>query len=376
MLHPPVVKPVSHYKIFIQQADYNKKAIPCFQIFPGNGDRKVKLMINGGENGLSVNQKIPKYYLLNEAGDKWLSRRKIIGGSNTNLMELLPSKYTFAVDSFKKAQANQWCIENVDLSGEREEYESLSELEKKAFERIMCSLNSIESLVFSNYQVLIPYITAPEVSLSLSLIEYQASKHTFAYSRILESAMGADNAEGVYNLWRTTEELRRRNGSLNSRFMDFVNNPTSDNFLRDIVVTASADMIFLFTEFSLLYALARKGKLKKTAEVIKYINRDISIHSSFLVSTYIKLTEENPALPTVEFKKSQVNLIRDMVNMETDFVQSVSEGMIQGLSNLTLAKFSQSQSNKLLRGLKQDILYPGISGNPLPWFDSFTEVKQ
>lgn len=332
-------------------------------------------MINNQSNGLSVNQRIPKYYLLNEAGDKWLSRRKVIGGSNTNLMELLPSKYAFSIDAFGKAELNQWNIEDANLEDEKEDYQSLSELEKKAFERILCSVNSIESLLFSNYQILIPYITAPEITLTVSLMEYQAAKHTFAYSRLIQNAMDKESAENVYNLWRTTEELRKRNGSLNNRFLEFANNPMSDNFLRNIIVSACANTVFLYTEFSLLYAMARRGKLVESANLVKKVNRDISVHASFLVSTYNTLIEENQALATNELRKTTVSLVRDMVNMETDFVQSVSEGMIPGLSDLTLAKFSQAQANKILKGIKQDILYPGISGNPLPWFETFAEIK-
>lgn len=332
-------------------------------------------MINSENNGLSVNQKITKYLLLNESGDKWLSRRKIIGGSNTNLMELLPSKYSFAVDSFNKSQANHWSLDVKKLAGQREEYESLSELEKKAFERTMCSINTVESLIFSNYQILIPYITAPEITLELSVLQYQAAKHTYAYSRIIESAIDKDDLENVYNLWRTTDELRKRNGLLNAKFMEFNNNPMGENFLRNIIISISSYTIILFTEFSLLYALARKGKLIETSEVIKRVNRDISIHANFLVSVYNALVEENPKLSTIEFRKSIVNLLRDLVNIETDFVQSISEGMIQGLSDLALAKFSQAQANKILKGIKQELLYPGISGSPLPWFDTFSEIK-
>ncbi len=335
----------------------------------------MEIMINSGNNGLSVNQKIPRYNLLNESGDKWLSRRKIIGGSNTNLMELLPSKYSFAIDSFNKSQSNHWTIDKKRLSGQKAEYDSLSELEKKAFERIMCSINSVESLLFSNYQMIIPFITAPEVTLELSVMQYQTAKHTFAFSRIIESATDKDTSENIYNLWRTTDELRKRNGLLNTKFMEFSNNPVGENFLRNLIVSIASNTVVLYTEFSLLYALARKGKLLETSEVIKRVNRDISVHSGFLISMYDTLLEENPGLTSTEFKRSVVNLLRDMVNIETDFVQSVSEGMIPGLSNLTLAKFSQSQANRILKGIKQETLYPGISGNPLPWFESFAEIK-
>lgn len=337
--------------------------------------QKRLLMINSGNNGLSENQKIPKFQLLNESGDKWLSRRKIIGGMNTNLMELLPSKYSFAIESFKKSQSGHWNLDPKRLSGQREEYDSLSELEKKAFERTMCSINSVESLLFSNYEILIPYITAPEITLELSLLQYQSAKHTYAYSKIIESTTDKDSSENLYNLWRTTEELRRRNGLLNRKLMEFNTNPIGGNFLRNVVVSISSCTVVLYTEFSLLYALARKGKLIETSEVIKNVNRDLSVHASFLVSMYNTLVDENPNIAGSEFKKSVVNLLRDMVNVETDFVQFVSEGMIPGLSDLTLAKFSQSQANKILKGIKQETLYPGISGNPLPWFETFSGVK-
>lgn len=331
-------------------------------------------MINTGNNGLSVNQKIPRYQLLNEAGDKYLSRRKIIGGSNTNLLELLPSKYSFALEAFNKLEAVHWQADTKKLSGQKEEYKSLSELEKKAFERTICSINSVESLLFSNYQILIPYITAPEITLVLSTMQYQTAKHAFAYSKIIESTVDKDSTDNLYNIWRTTDELRKRNGVLNTKLSEFNNNPMGENLLRNLIVSISSYTIVLLTEFSLLYALARKGKLVETANLVKRVNRDVNIHASFLVSMFNALGEENPNLAGSDFKKSVVNLLRDLVNMETDLVQAVSEGMIPGLSDLTLAKFSQSQANKILKGIKQETLYPGISGNPLPWFDRFSEI--
>lgn len=333
-------------------------------------------MISTSGDGLSLNQKIQKFTLLNESGDKWLSRRKIIGGTNTNLMELIPHKYSWAMDLFRKHSENFWSIDKMDLSKEKEDYDSLSEIEKKAFEKILCSVNSVESLTYLNYQIVNQYITAPEVSLGFSVLQFQNAKHTYAYSRIIESSVGLTDSENVYNVWRTSEELRKRNSLFNAKLLEFCNNPTTDNYLRNLVVCAISGTVFALTEFSLIYAMARRSKLTSSAGLIKYVHRDMREHSTFLMHVYNTTLEENPKLSTGEFKRSIANLVREMVNIETDFVQSVSAGMIPGLSDLSIAKFSQAQANRILKSANQEIMYPGISGNPLPWFDSFAEIKE
>ncbi|EQD30415.1 ribonucleotide-diphosphate reductase subunit beta, partial [mine drainage metagenome] len=99
-----------------------------------------------------------------------------------------------------------------------------------------------------------------------------------------------------------------------------------------------------------------------TFEILRRIQRDLDIHSQAIVSIYSKLLEENPTIASPELKEYILKMTRDLTNLETDFTQFLSEGMIPGLNNLMIAKFSQAQANKVLKILSMEPLFPGVGG--------------
>jgi ribonucleotide reductase beta subunit family protein with ferritin-like domain len=40
-----------------------------------------------------------------------------------------------------------------------------------------------------------------------------------------------------------------------------------------------------------------------------------------------------------------------------------------------IAKFTQAQANKVLKMLSLDPLFPGVGGQPIPWFESYSEIR-
>lgn len=313
--------------------------------------------------------------LINHNASKFVSQRKIVGGNHSNVMKFIPIKYPFAVDFYNQIAARTSTAVDYNLSKDKQTFGSITELEKKIVEKILCSVNLNESLLFSNYQILLPYITAPEISLAMSSMIGVHAYHTYIYSNIYKRIFSDGDAEMVYELWRTNNELRTRNSEMNLKFIEFNNKPTNGNFLRNIVLSLLMEKTVMYSDYSLIYAMARKGKMVGTARIFRKMNNDISLNVSFLTSMYNELTKENPELVTPEFNNSITVLVRDVVNIETDFIQAVAEDNLPGLSNLMLAKFTQSLANDILKHIGLSTLYPGISTNPLPWFQPFLKER-
>ncbi len=332
-------------------------------------------MINPAESGLTLQQRLSRSFLFNELGDRWISRRKIIAGSNTNLMELGEIKYQDIYDFYAKAIVNNWNGEQFSLAKDEKDYSQISEVERKTVERVLASLVFLESELLDNYYVIVPYFTAPECTLVASAMIAQTANHANALSNAVRGVVAQQERDPLYNSWRTIEKMRERNKLINNRFLEFINKPLVVNFIDDLVISLFIQVVMIPSELSLVYSLTRRGRLPGTFEILRHIQRDLDVHSKILTSIYHKLLEENQSLNSTELKDHVVKLIRDLTNLETDFTQFLTEGMIPGLNNLMIAKFTQAQANKVLKMLSLDPLFPGVGGQPIPWFESYSEIR-
>jgi len=333
-------------------------------------------MIESKPDSLGINDKLNSTILFNESGDKWLSRRKIVGGSKTNLINLAAIRYQWAVDYYRNMMASLYNPQQFTLTRENREYTSLSEIERKSYDRILSSLLALESIIVSNIQYVYPYITASEISACFSTMQYQQTVHCDTYSQIIISAIPENKREGIFEGWRTNEQMRLRNRDINNMLLKFVKDPTLGNFVKNILVTTVIQGVVIPTEITLIYALARHSKVVATANTIKYVNRDMNLHSDFLQALFKAVLEENPSLNNSETKKDLGQTIRDVVNIETDLIHNISEGMIPGLSDVTISRFSQSLSNKIAKNIGMEVLFPGITLSPIPWYESFGEIRK
>ena len=333
-------------------------------------------MIESKPDSIGINDRLNSTVLFNESGDKWISRRRIVGGSKTNIINLSAVRYQWAIDYYRRMSASAYNPLQFSLSRENREYTSLSEIERKSYDRILSSLVVMESIVVSNIQFVYPYITSPEVSACFSTMQLQQTVHCDTYSQIINSAVPEAQREGVFEGWRTNEQMRLRNRDINGMLLKFVKEPTMGNFLKNTLVTTLVLGVVIPTEIALIYALARHSKVVATANAIKYVHRDLTLHSDFLQTLIKALSEENATLNTPEVRKDLGQTVRDVVNIETDLIHNISESMIPGLSDVTISRFSQSLSNKIAKNIGMETLFPGITMSPIPWFDSFGEIRK
>jgi ribonucleoside-diphosphate reductase beta chain len=333
-------------------------------------------MIESKPPGLAFHDRLSRILLFNESGDKWVSRRRIIGGSKTNVMTLAAVKYQWAMDSYRTMYGNLFNPMQFNFSRENRDYATMSDLERKAYGRLLSSLIFLDSIQLSNIQNMASYFTAPEITTLFSMISLQLNIHTDTYAQIVENAIPPNLREGIYEDWRMVDQLRLRNIKVNERLAMFAREPFADNLMKNLVYTLLMYNVSQLTELAPIYALGRHSKMIGTANAMKYIQRDITSHSSAIIELYNAIVEENPSLDSSELKNTVHGTIREYVQMETDLLHFVCEGMIPGLSDVALARFSQSLANKTSKALGYELLFPGITMSPIPWFDSYSEIKR
>ena len=165
------------------------------------------------------------------------------------------------------------------------------------------------------------------------------------------------------------------------RKTDFVVS-NSRNLRRDLDWTVTenkqllAKNIFLFGQcmegtqfyglFGMILSLARQNKFTGIGQMFRYTMRDETNHIELMRNLFMDLIEENPDILTEEFKAELVDMMRQAVQLEKDFINDCLPVNALGLSSEEFTEYVNSLQTVAWKGWvcqesthKQTILYLG-----------------
>jgi len=328
--------------------------------------------VNKGENLLT---ELQKKKLFNENGDREWSKRKIIGGNTTNLIELNNVKYDWATKMYRGMMNNFWIPEEIPLAQDAKDYKLLSEWERQSYDKIISFLIFLDSLQTSNLPNINEYITAPEVNLILTVQTFQEAVHSQSYSYILDSVCSSESRDKIYNEWRDDKHLLERNRFITDLYENFIDNPSKENLVKTIMANYILEGIYFYSGFSFFYSLGRQGKMLGTVSEIKYIQRDELTHVTLFKNIFKEVRKENPEIFTVDLVNSLRDMMRTAVEHEISWGQYITDDKIQGISNEVIEKYIKFLSNDRMLGIGLEILYPEVIHHPMKWVETYSNMN-
>ena len=82
--------------------------------------------------------------LFNEQGDTETAKKRMINGNTTNLNDFNNMKYTWVSDWYRQAMNNFWIPEEINLAGDLKQYQTLSDSERTAYDKILSFLITLK----------------------------------------------------------------------------------------------------------------------------------------------------------------------------------------------------------------------------------------
>lgn len=313
--------------------------------------------------------------LFNPEGDRDPDRRRIIGGNSTRLIELNNIKYPWAVELYRTMLANFWIPEEIPLAKDAKDYRLLAPAEREGYNLTLSFLIFLDSIQTVNLPNLADYVTAPEISLCLTVQAFQEAVHSQSYAYILDTVADPLLRDMVYNFWREDAELRERNQVVVERYQAFLDDPSPENLLRSVVANAALEGIYFYSGFALFYALARTGRMMGTASVIRYIQRDETTHLHLFQQIFRGLLRENPDLQREALIRNAWAIFEEAVEQESRWGERVTAGVMPDLEPGTVGRFIRHLANQRMIGLGLDAPYPEVRETPYPWFDAFSSLN-
>lgn len=314
--------------------------------------------------------------LFNPGADTRASNRKLIGGETTNLMMLSNNKYRWTFPLYKTMMQNFWIPEEISLGQDKLHYDRLETAERDAFDKIISFLVFLDSLQTVNLPNINDYVTLPEVNLLLNIQTYQEALHSQSYGYILESIVGADRQQEIYEIAVKDSFLLKRNRYIADCYQEFMDCQSDRGFAKVMMANYILEGIYFYAGFSFFYNLARFGKMTGVGTEIKYINRDELTHLSLFQNMFRELRTERPELFTGELEFELRHMMKQAVEYEIEWGQYAIGDRIQGLNNRLVGEYIRYLSNYRLQAIGLAPLYPEADKDPLPFIRQFTQFNQ
>lgn len=313
-----------------------------------------------------------------------INKRRIINGTDADVMQLYPMRHTFAWEAYNTGNANHWLPTEISMQKDIEQWNSpgfLSDDERKALKTVLGFFTTADSIAANNVVLaMYRHITSPECRMYLLRQAYEEAIHTHSYQYIVES-LGLDEGE-IFNMYREVDAIFNKDAFILS-FNEGIFNPnfetgdfkSDQQFLENMVIFSLVlEGIFFYSSFAVMFGFQRMNKMIGAAEQIQYIMRDESQHLNFGINIINGIKEEQPELWTPEFQQHAIDLVKQAVDLEAKFAAEVFPKGIFGLNAEGFRKYIEHVADRRLTrvGLPEQYHTP----NPFPWMSEAVDLNK
>lgn len=295
-----------------------------------------------------------KKKIFNPSGDDTIQNRTIIKGNVTNLFNLNDVKYNWANKLYRTMMANFWIPEKVSLTQDILDYKRLTKAEQVAYDGILSFLVFLDSIQVNNLPNINDSITAPEVSLVISIQDYQEAIHSQSYAYTIESVIPKNKREKIYEFWRTDSILLERNKYIAQIYQDYIDDNSDKNYFKVIVANYLLEGLYFYNGFNFFYNLASRNLMIGTSDVIRYINRDELTHCVLFENVIKTIKNEFPDMYDSDIIKEMTEIATEQ---EIHWTNHIIGEDILGISEDSTDRYTKWMANKRLLAIGETKLY-------------------
>ncbi|MCC7543316.1 ribonucleotide-diphosphate reductase subunit beta [bacterium] len=312
-----------------------------------------------------------------------INQRRIINGSDADVIQLHPMKHTFAWEAYNAGNANHWLPTEITMISDIEQLRAgrLTEDELKALKTVLGFFTTADSIAANNIVLaLYKHISSPECRMYLLRQGYEEAIHTHAYQYIVES-LGLDGGE-IFNMYREVDAIYSK-AEFILGFNEGIFDPefktgTFENdqkFLENLCVfSLILEGIFFYSSFAVMFGFQRQNKMIGAAEQIQYIMRDETQHLNFGIKMINTIKEEQPELWTPEFQQRIIDLVRKATELEYTFATEVFPRGIFGMNADGFKQYIEHIADRRLQRVGLPIQFK--SENPFPWMSEAIDLTK
>jgi ribonucleoside-diphosphate reductase subunit M2 len=261
---------------------------------------------------------------------------------------------------YKKQEDLFWRVEEIDLSKDYKDWESLTDDEKYFISMILAFFAASDGIVLENLGM--RFMSEVQISEARAFYGLQIAMeniHSIMYSTLIETYI-KDKAEKskLFNALHEFECIKKK-GEWAIKWI----NDKKSSFANRLVAFACVEGIFFSGAFCAIFWLKKRGLLPGLTLSNEFISRDEALHTEFAVLLHSKL--EKP------LKKQKIHeIIKEAVTIETEFINEALSCRLIGMNSMLMQQYIEFVADRLSLQLGGDKIYE--SSNPFDWMENIS----
>ena len=270
---------------------------------------------------------------------------------------IFPIKHDDIWKMYKQAEANFWTTEELDLSKDMKDYESLTDNEQYFIKNVLAFFAASDGIV--NENLVERFCNDVKVLEAKFFYGFQIAMeniHSETYSLLIDTYVkDIEEKARLLNAIDTIPSVKKK-ADWSLKWI----NDKSANFGTRVIAFAAVEGIFFSGSFCSIFWLKKRGLMPGLCHSNELISRDEGLHTEFAVLMYSML-QNKPSKETV------ISIIKEAVDLEIEFITESLPCNLIGMNMELMTQYIQYVADRLLLMLGIEKQYS--VQNPFDWME-------
>jgi ribonucleotide reductase beta subunit family protein with ferritin-like domain len=258
---------------------------------------------------------------------------------------------------YKKHEASFWTAEEVDLSADAKDWETLSRDEQHFIKHVLAFFAASDGIVLENLgERFLTEVQLPEARCFYGFQLAMENIHSETYSLLLDTYIKdtKEKAE-MFNAIETIPCIKRKA----EWAMKWIT--CGNTFAERLVAFAAVEGIFFSGSFCAIYWLKKRAKMPGLTFSNELISRDEGLHCDFACMMYKNLKYTKLPESTIH------EIIKDAVEIEKEFVCAAIPVSLIGMNADLMSQYIEFVADRLIDALGYKKIFN--TTNPFEWME-------
>ena len=276
--------------------------------------------------------------IFNASTHKDYDKDEVLLQKNESRFVLFPIKYQDIYDEYKKAESSFWTSNEIDLSKDMNDWETLNEKEQHFIKNIIGFFAGSDGIIMENLALrFLGEIEIPEVRAFYSYQIFNEQIHSETYSLLIDTYI-KDNEEKI-KIFNSIQNIPCVLKKAKWAYKWIENQEV--NFATRLIAFSIVEGIFFSGSFCAIYWLKKRGLMPGLTFSNELISKDEGMHCHFacLLYSYIK----NKLKPELIHE-----MIKEAVEIEKEFITDSIPCAMIGMNATMMKQYIEFVSDRLL----------------------------
>lgn len=319
-------------------------------------------------------------------------------GNSVNVARYDQQRFMAFEKLIEKQLSFFWRPEEIDVSKDRADWQSLTESEKHIFISNLKYQTLLDSMAARSVNaVLLPLVSLPEVETWVETWAFSETIHSRSYTHILRNLFTdpsavfddimvnpailkrASSIAKYFDAVIITTQLLQSQGpgsyEVDGETIDVSERKLKEHLFLAICSVNALEAIRFYVSFACSFAFAERELLEGNAKIIKLIARDEALHltgTQHILNNWMS-GKDDPEMQEIAttLREQGKQIFMDVVDQEKEWADYLfKDGSMIGLNAAILKQYIEYISNQRMTAIGFEAPFD-VKSNPLPWMNSY-----